>query len=258
MHKRLILLSVLGLASIAGVARAQDIEDAAVDPSAGMVPLEDVGTGDDAPHVINDTSPEDPELERSQQQQDLGSVDDTVVHDAAAPVETGERLRHENQVALRAGFGVPYIFALKYKDGAPCSADAEESFCRRVSAPLFELELGFGATSTVEIGVLARLGVGDDDVTNSAPLGFGLGIRAYGSPDNAFKLFFGARVMVDLTDSDLPKWKSFDIGLRGEAGLQVDLARFIGLYVQPAVQITFLRGMYFTLDLTGGVQVRFP
>jgi hypothetical protein len=169
-----------------------------------------------------------------------------------------ESLSHQNQVGIRVGAGMPYVFAVKYGTGPLCSDDPSKTFCTRFGSPLLDVELGFGIGESAEVSVLARFGLTDDEAADHPPLIFGLGVRGYGSPHDMVKLFFGGRVILDATSGSQPNWSSVDIGVRGELGLQVDFIRYVGAYLQLGETISFLRGLYFTTDLTGGVQARFP
>jgi hypothetical protein len=166
-------------------------------------------------------------------------------------------------VSVKLGIAAPFIFAIKYGEGPPCSDELDEdgspqTFCRRFGSALVDLELAFGVSPTVELGILTRIGFVDDEAADSRPVAFGFGARAYTSPDAAFKGYFGFRAMLDVTSSDVADWSGVDFGMRGELGLQLDLVRYLGFYLQLGESLMFLRGLYFTTDVSGGVQVRFP
>jgi len=166
-------------------------------------------------------------------------------------------LSHEGQFEMRLGFGVPYVFAIRYKDGPDCD-DLMRDFCRRFGSPFLDVELGYGATPTLEVNALMRLGVTNDDAAHELPLVFGLGLRSYTSADTTAKLFLGGRILLDATQSDIPNWGSVDVGFRGEFGLALDFAHYVGAYVQLGETLAILRGLYFVTDLSIGVQGRIP
>lgn len=172
-----------------------------------------------------------------------------------APPE--EPLSHAGQVGIRVGFGVPYIFAVKYGEGPRCDATGEE-FCHRLGSALIDLEIGVGLSETVELSGLARFGLAEDEASNAVPLAFGFGARAYTSPSAQVKGFLGGRAMIDITSSDVPEWKTVDLGVRGELGIQFDLVRYVGFYAQAGASIMLLRALNLAFDGTVGVQVRFP
>ena len=175
----------------------------------------------------------------------------------AAEVPPEESMSHEQQVGLRLGAGAPFIFAVKYGDGPFCDDEGNE-FCRRFGAALLDLEVSYGLSDTVELSLLARFGLTDDEAADANPLAFGIGARAYTSAHAMFKAFLGGRVMLDATSSDAPEWKSVDVGARGELGLQFDVVRYVGLYAQIGASIMILRALSFAFDATAGVQARFP
>jgi len=174
--------------------------------------------------------------------------------------EDGESRGHQGQFGARLGVAVPYVFAVKYGEGARCD-DAGEEFCRRFGAAMLDLEISYGITPTIEISVLGRFGLAEDEAADAAPLALGLGVRGYATADSPAKLYFGGRAMVDLTpldDETNPEWKSVDVGLRGEFGLQIDITRYAGVYLQLGETLSFLRGLYFVTDGSIGAQVRLP
>lgn len=177
--------------------------------------------------------------------------------DVTAPGVEEERLDHRLQVGLRIGAGMPYVFAVKYADGPNCDTGGE-NFCRDFGTPLLDVELGFGITEKAEISVSGRFGLTESDISGSHPIQLGLGIRGYGSPNDPFSIFFGGRLVLDVTSSSVPDWTDVDFGVRGEFGVQYDLLRYLGFYAQLGASISFIRAFSVTVDLTGGVQVRFP
>jgi len=178
-------------------------------------------------------------------------------HEETPGVEV-ESLDHRMQVGLRIGAGMPYVFAVKYGDGPNCDPGGVETFCRDFGTPILDVELGFGITEEAELSLSGRFGLTESDVSNSHPIQLGLGIRGYGHATSAFKLFFGGRLLLDVTSSSVPGWSDVDFGVRGEFGMQYDFLRYFGAYVQLGASLAFIRAFSVTVDLTGGVQVRFP
>ena len=219
-------------------------------------------TGPEAASTSVVVDDEQAELERMQREAEAQGEPDAgeaiIDQKPEEPLAPEDALNHGEQAGVRVGVAVPFIFAIKYGDGPKCDEDGSETFCRRFGATLLDLELAFGVSRTVELSVIGRIGLVDDDAAEANPLAFGFGARAYGSPDSMVKLFFGGRVMLDLTSSDVAEWNTVDVGLRGELGLQIDFVRYAGMYVQLGETIAFLRGLYFKTDLSGGAQFRFP
>jgi hypothetical protein len=167
-------------------------------------------------------------------------------------------LDHEFQVGIRAGAGVPFVFALRYGDGAPCDGGGN-AFCVFVGSGIVDTELSFGVTRDLEITAMFRIGMIGQEPTEQNNMMAGLGIRSYISPESLFKFFLGARFILDFTQNGgVADWGDVDFGVRGEAGVQLDIVRWVGLYIQLGVNVTFLRAFGISPDLTGGVQVRFP
>jgi hypothetical protein len=173
------------------------------------------------------------------------------------PPGAEDRLDHRLQVGLRIGAGMPFIFGVKYADGPNCDVSGE-NFCRDFGTPLLDVELGFGVTEKAEVSISGRFGLTESDVSRSHPIQLGVGIRGYGTPFDPFKVFFGGRLILDVTSSSVPNWSDVDFGVRGEFGLQYDFLRYLGAYAQLGASISFIRAFSVTIDLTAGVQVRFP
>ncbi len=208
--------------------------------------------------TVDDEQAELEQMQREAEAAESAPADQVVTEPAPAEEEVpADSLHHASQVGIRAGIAVPYVFAVKYGTGPRCG-DGGETFCRRLGAALVDLELGFGVSEGVELSLLARLGLADDAAANARPVAFGLGVRAYGSPHSMVKLYFGGRVVLDVTSSQTEEWSSVDVGGRGELGLQVDFVRYVGMYLQLGETLTVLRGFYFVTDLSAGVQARFP
>lgn len=178
---------------------------------------------------------------------------------AQAPEGPAEEVyNHEGQFGLRLGFGIPFVFAIKYADGPACSDNPGDTICYRFGSPILDLDVTFGVTKGLELSALVRLGVTEDEAAQSMPLLFGFGVRAMPNADPVVKPFLGAKVILDATSSDVPEWNSVDVGARGEVGIQIDPLRNLGFFVQLGVNLTILRALQFSPDVTAGVQGRFP
>jgi hypothetical protein len=185
--------------------------------------------------------------------------------DAVAPpadhVSPGEdSLSHEDQVGIRLGAAVPFVFAIRYGEGPRCAA-GEETFCRRLGVGLFDIDLSYGLSRSVEVSVLGRIGLATDEASGGRPFVLGIGLRGYVSADSAAKVYAGGKLIFDITAADEavnPDWGTLDVGLRGEFGVAVDFVRYFGLFAQVGLNLQVLRGLYLIGDLSGGVQARFP
>lgn len=175
---------------------------------------------------------------------------------------SSDNRRHEGTVAVRVGAGVPYLFAIKYGAGSPCEspdpASEPEAFCTRLGEPFLDLELSYSVTDQFELTGYVTLALRDDDAALAKARVFGVGLRGYTSADAVVKGFFGARLVLDLTRSDVPGFDDFDLGLHGGFGIQVEPVRWIGIYLQGGVSIRVLRNFSFLPEVSGGLQFRFP
>ncbi len=173
-----------------------------------------------------------------------------------------EDRRHIHTFALRFGIGFHYYFAIKYGDGPRCdSTDPTvevEEFCHRMGEPFLDLELSYSVANNFAITVSTMLQLDADRIAGNPGRTFGIGVRGYTSEDAIVKGIFGARVILDWTQSDVDQWSDVDVGLRGEVGLQVDVIRWLAFYLTGGVIVRFLRGFTLLPEVQGGLQVRFP
>jgi hypothetical protein len=173
-----------------------------------------------------------------------------------------ERFDHEYQVGIRAGAGVPFFVGLRYGGGTgtPCDGRGSETFCYWVGSGIVDLDLSVGVTPDLEITSMVRIGMIGVEPTGENNIQVGLGIRSYLSPEERFKFFLGVRAIIDLTQpgAGVPNWPIVDAGVRGEVGLQLDIVRYVGFYLQIGVSILVVRAFGISPDATGGFQIRFP
>ncbi len=179
--------------------------------------------------------------------------------------EDGDSLDHEYQVGLRAGIGVPFMFALAYSGGPRCNGAVEtadrDAFCLFVGSTIITFDLSFGVTPDVEIVLGGRIGAIQVEPTQTNTGQISLGIRAYISPESIAKVYLAPSLVLDLTPNGVPivpNWGDVDFGVRGAFGVVVDPIRYLGLYVEIGVNILFLRSFGISPDVSGGFQVRFP
>lgn len=179
--------------------------------------------------------------------------------------DDGDSLDHEYQVGLRAGIGVPFMFALRYNDGPRCNGTVDtadpDAFCLYVGSTIITFDLSFGVTPDVEIVLGGRIGAIQVEPTQTNTGQISLGIRAYISPESIAKVYLAPSLVLDLTPNgvpSVPNWGDVDFGVRGAFGVVVDPIRYLGLYIEIGVNILFLRSFGISPDVTGGFQVRFP
>jgi hypothetical protein len=182
----------------------------------------------------------------------------TAAGPADAEGESAESLDHDLQVGIRVGAGLPFFFGIRYATGPRCGP-TDDTFCFFLGAGFVDLDLSFGVTPDLEITALGRIGMVGVSPTDQNNVVLGLGVRSYLSPASMFKFFLGARLILDLTGAGaVANWGDVDFGVRGEVGVQLDIVRYVGLYLQIGVSVAFLRAFGIGTDGSGGVQVRFP
>jgi hypothetical protein len=170
---------------------------------------------------------------------------------------------HRHQGYARLTFGTGYRFIVPYQDSAICGPNGDTSPCESRSPGFMDADVGFGASAGVELGVMLRIGLEYEDLNDSYPLVFGPGIRIYPSPESRVKLFLAFRVLFDFTNigpklPGQPVTPKTDIALRGEPGLQFEIDRHVGVFLQGGVTFGAVRWFQFEADGGLGVQVRFP
>ncbi len=255
------------------VAAPAESRDAA-EPPDGAVSGEREGALDDADP--NETGPEDDAVPDATATTDTTAADaaqnppverervlETVEDDSAGPAPRSlEDRRHIHTFALRFGIGFHYYFGIKYGDGPRCDstdpAVEVDEFCHRMGEPFLDLELSYSVANNFAITVSTMLQLDADRIAGNAGRIFGIGVRGYTSEDAIVKGLFGARVILDWTQSDVDQWSDVDVGLRGEVGLQVDVIRWLAFYMTGGVIVRFLRGFTLLPEVQGGLQVRFP
>jgi len=172
-------------------------------------------------------------------------------------------LGHLYQVGIRGGVGVPFMFALRYNGGPRCNGSDPmdpDQFCLFVGSTVITFDVSFGVTNDVEIVLGGRIGAVPVEPTENLNGQLLLGIRAYISPESIAKVYFAPSVVLDVTPpvAAVAGWGDVDFGVRGAFGVQVDMFRYLGLYVEIGVNILFIRSFGIAPDVSGGFQVRFP
>lgn len=189
----------------------------------------------------------------------------------APPAEAPLVLHHKHQGNVRLTVGSGYRFIVPYEDAAICGPPTEvdpggdTSPCESRAPFFLDIDAGFGASEGVELTVMLRLGLEyeDEDFHDAYPLVLGPGIRLYPSPESRVKLFLAFRILFDFTKigPQLPGREveeKTDVALRGEPGLQVEINRNAGVFLQTGVTFGAVRWFHFEADAGLGFQLRFP
>lgn len=171
--------------------------------------------------------------------------------------------RMQGGVGISAGTGLQFEIAYggdhcdrwDEETNEPKPADErEESVCSHRSPVFMDFQLSFGVTEGLEVLVEYRLGLVEETyLLNSRPMAAGLGIRYYVSPLSRVKFSIGVVIDVDFT-----KNVKTDVAIRPIFGLQVEIVRWVGFFIQGSVNLNFVRSFGISLDGTGGFQFRFP
>ncbi|HEY3352564.1 MAG TPA: hypothetical protein VGQ83_04900 [Polyangia bacterium] len=172
---------------------------------------------------------------------------------ASAPAPLG--LSHYHQAGLTVVFGSGYRGLVRY-DGSPTCDASGKTFCTGRLPAFMDLAGSFGLTRALAAIVDLRLGL-EQDFTHSHPLALAPGIKYYIDPEDRLKFFATLQLVLDFT-AQLPGVARTDVGVRNANGLQLDLGRHFGVFVQFGETIAFVRFFRFELDLGGGLEVRFP
>jgi hypothetical protein len=168
--------------------------------------------------------------------------------------------RFQGGIGILAGTG--YFFEIAY-GGDTCYQEGSdnENVCHGRAPVFLDIQLSFGVTEGLEILAEYRLGLLTEtftakdgaSTTESRPMAVGLGLRYYVAPLNRAKFFLGA-----LFDIDFTSGLKTDFTVRPIFGFQFDFVRWVGLFVQASVKLSFVRAFGLALDGAAGLQIRFP
>ncbi|HEY3254772.1 MAG TPA: hypothetical protein VGJ91_12520, partial [Polyangiaceae bacterium] len=169
---------------------------------------------------------------------------------------------HSGQFGLRVGLVGGYNMVFRYDQSPLCSAyDAtkalkdQQKFCGHAAPLAIDLALSFAPFDFLEPYVFMRLGLSGETQTDTLPVKIlGAGVRIYTMSDSAFKIFIepalayefeGGAGTVSVPGYD-PQYKK-DLLIHLAAGPQIDLARYVGLFVDAGLTTGILRSIHTTL-----------
>jgi len=178
---------------------------------------------------------------------------------APPPPSAAAELNHRHQFGLGLRGGTGYRVIVPYHDefcGDLTDKGARKSVCGGRQRVWLELSPSFGITGSLEVLVDVRLYL-EEDFTSSRAFFIAPGLKYYADPDELFKFFATGQLVFESQDSSSIGASSFDMGLRSALGIQFDLLRYVGLYVEGGVILGFKRWLSFVVDFAGGVQVRY-
>lgn len=178
---------------------------------------------------------------------------------------------HRYQVSFRVAGSLGYMFAIRYGGGMGDSDNCATAyggsmsgavFCYGRSPVMVDTAVGFGVTETLELEARFRFGellfLPGSMSSTGIPLALGVGIRYYGNDDSRLKFLLGVAAFVDFTDRVMISRFGTDVQVRLEQGLQYDIFRQFGVYVQLGETFGFVRNLSAVLDGGLGVQARVP
>lgn len=163
-------------------------------------------------------------------------------------------LGHKYQFGLGVRAGTGFRVIMPYGDESCGDADAE--VCGARLPVWLELSPSFGITQSLEVLLDVRLYL-EQDFTDSRGYFFAPGLKYYTDPNSLFKFYASGQVVFE-NQEQLPGGPgSFDIAARATLGVQFDVLRYVGLYVQGGLIVGFLRWLTFTIDGSAGIQIRY-
>lgn len=171
---------------------------------------------------------------------------------------------HDGQFGLRVGFAIPFKVNFRYNDSPPCGVAAmgePKNVCPVSSPVALDFALSYGVTPTLEPFIWYRLGLSDEEKTNTAAVSIvGAGLRIYTS-NNAFKFMLQPAVAAQFEGPILGSLGlnyGTDFLAQLLFGGQYDFLRHVGAYVAVGPSVSFVRALSLGLEGTCGVQGRFP
>jgi hypothetical protein len=193
----------------------------------------------------------------------------------AEPGEGDRSFSHAGQFGIRAALVAGYRMIMRYEPSPFCTLPNfskepknQQKFCGHWGPAALDLAFSYTLIGSVEPFLWGRFGFVGEGKTDTQPLILvGAGARLYTMSKSAFKFFIEPAVGLELergAGSPIFRYGGFrpdyrsDIILHLAFGPQIDLARGVGLYAHAALTMGILRYLQGTLELVGGVQVRFP
>jgi hypothetical protein len=201
---------------------------------------------------------------------------------AEQPEEPGEGDKsygHGGQFGLRAGIVGGYRMIFRYDQSPFCTvpdlsktdgAKGQQKFCGHGAPMAVDLAASFTLLGPVEPFLWGRFGFVGEGRTDTQPLILaGVGVRLYTMSDSAFKIFIEPAMALEFDKGmNSQRFLVYAPGFKGDyktdlifhlaIGPQYDLARGVGIFLHGGLTVGVMRYIQATLELVGGVQVRFP
>ena len=173
----------------------------------------------------------------------------------------GQSRNHRFQVGLAVRAGTGYKTIAPYEDGQFCGED-DKRVCGDRQPVWLEISPSFGITKSLELLIDVRFTL-EDDFADTKAFFISPGIKYYATPHGIFKFFASGQLVFNYQDMEQSTnlkdlgLNSFDFGIRSSLGLQFDVHKNFGFYIQGGVIFGFVRWLTFTVDGGGGIQVRY-
>jgi hypothetical protein len=171
---------------------------------------------------------------------------------------------HKGQVGLHLQGVMGYRSIVTYDEefcGDLKDGGGNRSTCYGRSPFGFDIGLGYGVLSMLEVFLEMRLGVERDigpnpNMDGPRMVALAPGVKAYLGRIGEMAFFSTLQFPIDFTSFD--QVDKNDFGLRNVNGLQLDLHRTFGLYVMFGEEVSWRRWLRFEIEAGLGVQARFP
>jgi hypothetical protein len=178
---------------------------------------------------------------------------------AGTPAETPLGFSHRMQGGVGLIVGTGYRGLVRYHGSSgTCEnvAGSAKTFCHSRLPTFMDIEGSFGVTRALSTIVDFRVGF-EEDFTHGRPLALAPGIKYYIDAESRLKFFITLQLAIDFT-GQLAGVPRTDIGVRNAVGLQFDVHRLFGFWLQLGDTLGFRRYFRFEIDVAVGLEARFP
>jgi hypothetical protein len=178
---------------------------------------------------------------------------------ASQPAAKPPGYSHRHQGGVGVIFGTGYRGLVRYQGSQGTCEDvvgSDKTFCHSRVPAFMDIQGSFGVTRGLAAIVDFRLGL-EQDFTHSRPLALAPGIKYHIDAEDRLKFFITLQLAIDFT-GQLPDVPRTDFGVRNAIGLQFDVHRVFGFWLQLGDTLAFRRYFRFELDAALGIEARFP
>ncbi len=214
-----------------------------------------------------------PTKEESAQASTTGAAAQSSQSTDDGPGEGDTSYGHGGQFGLRVGVVGGYRMVFRYDESPFCSqpdpakqAKDQQKFCGHAAPFALDVALSFAPLGGIEPFAWGRFGLQKEPETNTNQVIIvGVGARIYTMSDSAFKVFIEPAVGMELEKGagnpdyqrNNPEYKQ-DVVFHLAGGPQYDVAKALGIYAHAGITTGILRSIHSNLELSLGLQARFP